>query len=101
MEDLVDVVPFVVLLLLFSLGTAFFRRRDRRRGVVAGRRSVRERVRTLVIVIGVLVISPTIGIGIGTALSLSAAANARLGVFAELAALMGAMLWRKLRLERG
>jgi hypothetical protein len=100
MEDLVDVVPFVVLLLLFSLGTAFFRRRDRRTRVVR-HRSVRERVRTLVIVIGVLVIAPTIGIGIGTAMSLSAAANARLGVFAELAALMGAMLWRKLRLERG
>jgi hypothetical protein len=98
-EDLADVVPFVVLLLLFSLGAAFFRRRDRRTRVVR-RRSVRERVRTLAIVIGVLLLAPTIGIGIGTALSLSDTGVARLGVFAELVALMGAMLWRKLRLER-
>lgn len=99
MEDLLDVLPFAVLALLVGAAATYLRRRRVTRPALR-KPAIRDRIRSLVIVIGVVVVAPTIGIGIGTALSLSQNADARLGILVELAALATAVFWRKLWLER-
>jgi MFS superfamily sulfate permease-like transporter len=98
-EDLVDVLPFAVLAVLIGAGATYLRRR-RVTAPQLRKPAIRDRIRSLIIVIGVVVVAPTVGIGIGTALSLSQNADARLGILVEVAALSGAVLWRKLWLER-
>jgi len=98
-EDLLDAVPFVVLALLLGLATAVFTRRDDGSGRPR-LRMARARVRSLVIVIGAMLLAPTVGIAVGAALSLSETAESRLAVGAEVLALVVGLLWRKLWLRR-
>ena len=98
MDDLVDVVPFVILAVLLGVVVRFANSGDRR--AVRPAPGLRERLRVLVVSVGVVLLAPTVGYGIGTALSMSQTADSRLAVAAACAALVGVVLWRKLRLRR-
>jgi hypothetical protein len=50
--------------------------------------------------VGIVLLAPTAGYGLGTLLSLSPTGDSRLAVAAAAAAVIGVLLWRKLRLRR-
>jgi hypothetical protein len=103
-DDLVDVLPFLVLAVVLVAGVGYARRRRHPavRAAAAVRRTPgwRERVKVLYVCVGVVLLAPTAGYGLGTALSLSATACSRLAVAAAAAAVAGVLLWRKLRWRR-
>lgn len=104
MDDLVDVLPFLLLAVVLAAGLGYTRRGRAspvRRAPVARRTpGWRERVRVACVCVGIVVLAPTAGYGLGTALSLSPTAASRLAVVAAAAALVGVLLWRKLWFRR-
>jgi hypothetical protein len=103
-DDLVDALPFVLLALILIGGLGYLRRgrssTSRGTAVVRRRPGWRERMRVLCICVGIVLLAPTAGYGLGTLLSLSPTGDSRLAVAAAAAAVIGVLLWRKLRLRR-
>jgi hypothetical protein len=103
-DDLVDALPFLALAVVLIAGLGYLRRGrgPTGRGTPAPHRRPgwRERLRVLCICVGIVLLAPTVGYGLGTALSLSPTGASRLAVAAAAVALVGVLLWRKLRLRR-